>query len=222
MLNSTKLPLFAGHHIIYKSSFLFIFSTVILQFLLVSISCVRYCAPRRPNLEAWRVGVEIITLFRYNYLMIKQILKKRNISVYKCSKLSGIPYTTLHELITSKSKFENCSIKTINKLATTLNIPISELIESELEYRMPFEEFKSELCHRLKRLGQINFIKNILLNDSISNYYNKGWYAEALYSLACLDYISKLNNIPLAKEYNAYRNKKLKKTISLNEQFQNS
>lgn len=145
--------------------------------------------------------------------MIKQILKKRNISVYKCSKLSGIPYTTLHELITSKSKFENCSIKTINKLATTLNIPISELIESELEYRMPFEEFKSELCHRLKMLGQINFIKNILLNDSISNYYNKGWYAEALYSLACLDYISKLNNIPLAKEYNAYRNKKLKKTI---------
>lgn len=145
--------------------------------------------------------------------MIKDELKKRDLSIYKCSKMSNIPYTTLLELVNNKSKFENCSIKTINKLAVVLNIPISELIAKELEYRMPFEEFRSEICHQLKSLGDIDFIKLIITSNSINNYYKKGWFEETLYSLALLDYISCKNNIPLVKEYNYLRNKKLKQRI---------
>ena len=145
--------------------------------------------------------------------MIKQELEKRNMSIYKCSKLSGIPYTTLRELTNNKSKFENCSIKTINKLALVLKIPIGNLIANELEYRMTFEEFKSEICHQLKSLGHIDFIKYILSNNIIINYYNKAWYEECLYSLALTDYILELNNIPLVKEYNFLRTKKLKSKL---------
>ncbi len=145
--------------------------------------------------------------------MIKDELKKRNLSTYRCSKLSGIPYTTLLELVNNKSKFENCTLKTINKLASTLNISISKLIANELEYRMPFEEFKSEICHKYKTLGDINFIKYVLQNDIITNYYRKTWNEETLYSLAILDYVSKINNIPLAKDYNYLRSKKLKNKI---------
>lgn len=145
--------------------------------------------------------------------MIKDELKKRNLSIYKCCKISNIPYTTLLELVNNKSKFENCSIKTINKLSVVLNIPISELIASELEYRMPFEEFRSEICHKLKSLGDIDFIKFVITNNLINNYYNKGWFEETLYALALLDYISQNNNIPLVKEYSFLRNKKLKHRI---------
>ena len=145
--------------------------------------------------------------------MIKQELEKRNMSIYKCSKISGIPYTTLLELINNKSKFENCSIKTINKLALVLNIPISNLIANELEYRMPFEEFKSEICHKLKSLGAPAFIEYILTNNIVINYYNKTWYEECLYSLALTDYVSELNDIPLVKEYNFLRTKKLKNKL---------
>lgn len=73
--------------------------------------------------------------------------------------MSNIPYTTLLELVNNKSKFENCSIKTINKLAVVLDIPISELIASELEYHMPFEEFRSEICHKLKYSRKEKFFK---------------------------------------------------------------
>ena len=45
------------------------------------------------------------------------------------------------------------------------------------------------------------------------NYYQKHWYEEALYSLALTDYISEMNDIPLAKEYDFLRNKKLKKKL---------
>ena len=142
--------------------------------------------------------------------MIAEILKENNISIYKCSKLSGIPYTTLIKLVTNKSKFENCTIKTISKLAKILHIPVADLVESELEYRMPFNEFRSEICHQLKYLGDIEFIRNIITNNTINNYYKKLWYEEALYTLAMLDYVSKRNNIPLAREYNFLRQKKLK------------
>lgn len=145
--------------------------------------------------------------------MIKDELKIRNLSVYKCSKMSNIPYTTLLELVSNKSKFENCSIKTINKLGVVLNIPIGDLIANELEYRMSFEEFKSEICHKLKSLGDIDFIKYIITNNFINNYYNKGWLEETLYTLALLDYISEKNNIPFVKEYKYLRNKKLRHRI---------
>ena len=145
--------------------------------------------------------------------MLKEELRKRNMSVYKCSKLSNIPYTTLLELVNNKSKFENCSIKTINRLSIALNIPITKLIANELEYRMPFEEFKSEICHILKSHGDIKFIEYILTNNTIIDYFNKSWFEESFYSLALLDYVSKRNSIPLAKEYDFLRNKRLKNKV---------
>lgn len=145
--------------------------------------------------------------------MIKDELSKRNLSVYKCSKMANIPYTTLLELVKNISSFENCNIKTIYKLSIALNISISDLISNELDYRLPFEEFKSEMCHQLKTLGDIQFVKHVLKNDLINNYYNKSWLEETFYTLAMLDYISIENNIPLAKEYDNLRKIKLKNTI---------
>ena len=37
--------------------------------------------------------------------------------------MSEIPYTTLLELVNNKSKFKNCSMKTISKLTNALEIP---------------------------------------------------------------------------------------------------
>ena len=127
--------------------------------------------------------------------------------------MTNIPYTTLFDIVNKKSKFENCSIKTIYNLSIFLNIPISELIANELEYRMAFEQFRSEICHKLKEMGDKNFLKYIYKNNIILDYYYKSWYKETYYTLALTDYISKENNLPIAKEYNFLRTKKLDKKI---------
>ena len=49
--------------------------------------------------------------------------------------------------------------------------------------------------------------------DEITNYMNKKWYPEALYLLAMLDYVSRINNIPICKKYNSYRSVKLSEVI---------
>lgn len=72
-----------------------------------------------------------------------------------------------------------------------------------------FSNFKSNVCHRVKYLGDKGFILEVLKDGVISDLYNKKWYPECLYTLAMIDYLSRINEVPLCKEYNAIRCQKL-------------
>ena len=82
-----------------------------------------------------------------------------------------------------------------------------------MEKRCDFEIFKSNMCHRLKELGDTEFIMELLEEDYIGKLYNKNWYPECLYLLAMLDYISKEQDVPLCSKYENMRKLKLKETI---------
>jgi len=78
---------------------------------------------------------------------------------------------------------------------------------------MEFELFKSNICHAVKRMGDIDFLIHILSSDEIRMYYKKKKYLECFYLLAMVDYLSRLNNIPLAVEYDYIRKYTLDKII---------
>ena len=75
--------------------------------------------------------------------------------------------------------------------------------------RPSFEQFRSSTCHKLKDLGDLPFITQLLKSNQIRTYYNQKWYPEALYLLAMLDHLSNINAIPLFCAYNDLRNAKL-------------
>ncbi len=79
--------------------------------------------------------------------------------------------------------------------------------------RCDFELFKSNVCHRLKELGDTDFIIETLKSDDIRKYYNRKWYPESFYLLAMLDYISRINNVPICGKYNDIRQQTLRETI---------
>lgn len=81
------------------------------------------------------------------------------------------------------------------------------------EYRPAFETFKSNTCHRVKNMGDDDFIIWVLESDVIRKLYNKQWYPEALYLLAMLDYLSRINNVPICTRYNDIRAHRLSKLI---------
>ena len=82
-----------------------------------------------------------------------------------------------------------------------------------MEERINFELYKSAVCHDVKSKGDLQFIKDTLLSDKISNLFFKKWYPECLYLLAMVDYLSKENDIPLYNKYNNIRNTKLDEMI---------
>lgn len=145
--------------------------------------------------------------------MINDLMKNKNITKYRLAKNSGVPYTTITDICSGKAQIQKCSAETIYRIAKELGVSMESIIEPCLEPRIDFELFKSNTCHNLKEKGDIEFVIDLLENDPIRMYYRKKWYAECLYLLAMLDYISRLNDIPICTQYNDLRSMKLKEII---------
>ena len=146
-------------------------------------------------------------------MMINDLLVQRNMTKYRLAKKSNIPYTTINDICSGKSRLEKCSSETIYKLAKELNVSMESLLEPCFVKRSSFELFKSNICHRVKELGDIDFIIDTLENDDITKYYECKWFPECLYLLAMLDYISKLNKVPLCNKYDYLCKCRLQETI---------
>lgn len=61
--------------------------------------------------------------------MLKQFLKQKNISIYKLSGISGIPYSTLNDIVNHKVDIANIRAGIVFKLAGILHISMDELYE---------------------------------------------------------------------------------------------
>lgn len=145
--------------------------------------------------------------------MLKNRMLKKNLSAYRLSQISGIPYTTLNELLRGKTKIANCTADTLYRLAKALEVPMEELLLESPEYRSNFETFKSNICHLVKDQGDLDFIIEVLQSKDIRRYWEREWYPEAFYLLAMVDYLSRVNELPICTDYNDIRACSLKKPI---------
>jgi plasmid maintenance system antidote protein VapI len=142
------------------------------------------------------------------------MLEKRGMTVYQCSKVFHIPYTTLLELVSGKTRIEKCSAETVYKLSKALKVSMEWLIERySMPERQDFENFKSNACHLLKNLGDKEFIKQVLDEDTIRKYWELRWYPEAFYMLAMVDYLSRINHLSKPEGYEDMRGMKLDEPI---------
>ena len=146
-------------------------------------------------------------------MTIKSALKDKKISIYRLAKMSGIPYSTVNDICNNKVRLEKCSAETVYHLSQALQIPMEKLLSAYCEPRSSFENFKSSICHRVKEMGDINFIIDVIENDEVRMYYNRAWFPECLYLLAMIDYLSRENDIPIDNEYDDIRQYKLEKLI---------
>lgn len=146
-------------------------------------------------------------------MTVRELMAQKKISKYKLSKSSGIPYTTVSDICSGKAQLEKCSADTVYKLAKELNVSMEMLLEPHIEKRVSFELYKSNVCQQVKVLGDIPFIIKTLENDTIRKYYKRNWYPESLYLLAMLDYLSRLNDVPLCNQYEDLRRSKLSSII---------
>ena len=148
-------------------------------------------------------------------MIIDELLQKENMSRYRLSKESGVAMTTITDICSGKAELDKCAAGTLYKIARVLGVTVDWLLENNKvrseDYRCSFETFKSNVCHHVKDLGDIDFIIEILEKDEIRKLYNRQWHMEALYLLAMVDYLSRLNRLPICTNYNDIRRQKLKK-----------
>lgn len=145
--------------------------------------------------------------------MLSDRLAEKNMSAYRLSKVSGIPYTTLNELLRGKTKIPNCTADTLYRLSKALDVSMEELLLESREYRSSFETFKSNICHHVKDQGDLDFIITTLQSEDIRHYWERKWYPEAFYLLAMVDYLSRENGLPICEDFNDIRACSLKEPI---------
>ena len=147
-------------------------------------------------------------------MLITEQLERKQMTKYKLSKVSGVPQATINDICSGKVDLEKCSAGTLYRLAKVLGVSIEEILESAVtDHRASFETFKSNTCHHVKDMGDVDFMIHVLESDEIRILYEKHWYPEALYLLAMLDYLSRVNEVPICTKYNDIRSRKLKNPI---------
>ena len=129
--------------------------------------------------------------------------------MYRLAKASSVPYTTVSDLCSGKTRIEKCSAETLYRLAKALDMTMEAMVADQMIPRCGFDLFKSNVCHRLKEMGDLQFLEETLEQDEIRTYYDRGWYPESLYLLAMVDYLSRVNGIPLASDYDELRKVRL-------------
>lgn len=148
-------------------------------------------------------------------MIINDLLQKENMSRYRLSKESGVAMTTITDICSGKAELDKCAAGTLYKIAKVFGVTVDSLLENNEErsddYRCSFETFKSNICHQVKDLGDIDFIIETLEADEIRKLYDRQWHREALYLLAMLDYLSRENSLPICTNYNDIRSQKLEK-----------
>ena len=138
-------------------------------------------------------------------MSINELLEQKGITKYRLAKSSGVPQTTVIDICSGKARVEKCSGDTLYKLAQALDVTMETLVADAMEYRPSFDTFKSNVCHRVKDAGDLNFIIETLESDTIRKLYDKKWYPESLYLLAMVDYLSKENGLAMCAEYSDLR-----------------
>lgn len=150
-------------------------------------------------------------------MTINAMLDQQNMTRYRLAKESGIPHATISDICSGKAQIEKCSAETLYRIAKVLSVSVEDLIRDRMEepqeHRSTFDVFKSNVCHRVKDMGDIDFIISVLESNTIRQYYEKKWMAECLYLLAMVDYLSRVNELPLCIEYDDLRSKKLAKPL---------
>jgi len=140
---------------------------------------------------------------------INKLLEEKQLTKYRLAKLSGVSQATVSDICSNKVNLKNCTGETLYKLAQVLDVSMESLVKESLEYRPSFETFKSNVCHMVKELGDLDFLTHTIQSNDIRRYFDKRWYPESLYLLAMVDYLCRENDLPLCSAYNDLRQARL-------------
>lgn len=146
-------------------------------------------------------------------MSVYNLLEKKGITKYQLSKKTGIPYSTINDICSGKAQLEKCTAETIYRIAKELGVTMETLLTPYCEPRCDFELYKSNICHRVKEMGDVDFIIYTLETDEITELYQMERYPESLYLLGMLDYISRLNKVPICSKYDEIRRCRLKEPL---------
>lgn len=104
-------------------------------------------------------------------MTMQSMLRDRNMSMYRLSKISGVPKTTVIDICSGKSSIEGCNAKTVLQLSKALGCSMEELMSIDAEqYEKPDQE----------TLAAIEEARRIAADSAVQGYHTNEELKKAL------------------------------------------
>lgn len=148
--------------------------------------------------------------------LLEELTIQYKTNIDEISKYSGIEKVTIEKYFNGEASLLDCPVKDFAALAKLFHLTVQEFWDMAEHYDFDpkaFEIFKSNTCHAVKELGNKGFIDEIVDKEYIETYWNNKNRLCACYLLAMIDYLCRLEEIPLAEKFDRIRNYKLPKLI---------
>lgn len=151
--------------------------------------------------------------------MFKHLVIRHNKSLYSIAKESGVPYTTVSDLFHQKIRIENMTAKNVHKLSKCFNLSMDVFYKRcqtsllDRSFDLEYDQFRSDVAHVLKHVGDLEFLKMIQYHDWIKCCLIEKKYIYALYMLCLYDFLKNKMGQPLEKKYEKLRSLKLKEPL---------
>lgn len=87
-------------------------------------------------------------------IIFKKLLKQQKLSCYELSKRSGVPYSTINDLLHGKKNISNITSKNLYLIARTLKTASEFLLKPVFYEEIDFDLFRSNVCHFARHHGQ--------------------------------------------------------------------
>ncbi len=159
-----------------------------------------------------------------------ELMNTRHMSRADLSGLSGVPESTLRDILSGKAQLDRCEAATLYSIAEALDVSIEDILLSywdELEENaapdtftvhedgtlMPFYLLVDATLSKLHKEGDLAVIKHIRASDWIEQFWDGGLYRCALFLLGLTDYLCRENGIKLDFRFDACRNARLDRAV---------
>ncbi len=110
-------------------------------------------------------------------MTFEELMQKRNVTIYRLSKESAVPKTTLFDIATGKSNLLDCSGRNLLKISKALNVSIEQLLSlKQAPYNAAYERnipmFLADGITNLKKARKTNSSIMDCYNDELNSSIN--------------------------------------------------
>ena len=160
-------------------------------------------------------------------MWITDVMKNLDMSALELRRKSGIPRSTLRDIMNGTSDLRGCKASTIHKLSAALNMPMADVLnlrrpennsipaeESVLtgypfahvsQHMDSFVKERDEYLRKLDLCGEMVFLREVRNQKLVEHYYYRGHFETALFLLGVIDYLCSRHNWPSVAEYDRFR-----------------
>ena len=155
-------------------------------------------------------------------MYLNDLMKERHMTRAELCEKSGIPESTLRDILNGRAQIDHCKAGTLYSLAEVLDTTVEDILSAYWDECLDENEPESIVLHDdaaitdfyklvdlTKRIlfldNGMRFVRFICDKNYIEMCYVGGLYRNALFLLGMIDYLCKENNCPLEPRFDAYR-----------------